>query len=248
MKSKTSTTNRVKSFFEGYAKKSNSGPSWDSLSNQYEADMLVRTINLPKGARLLELGCGTGRCALPLLRKGYAVTGVDISGNSLKVLKERAATQCLSTHLDIVESDLSKPLEHSHFDAAYCVSTLHLLSENEAGILQIFKNMVSCVKEGGIITIVQPNPLNPLFYLFYLFSKQADWHIEKNIWRFNLKRLQRLLKKTGLVDVTYKYYGFLPTRWINKAPFIYKINSLLNKLPGIQHLSAFIFIRAIKPL
>jgi len=40
---------------------------------------------------LLELGCGTGRVALPLVRAGYSVTGMDISAPMLRRARTRRA-------------------------------------------------------------------------------------------------------------------------------------------------------------
>jgi SAM-dependent methyltransferase len=40
---------------------------------------------------VLELGCGTGRIALPLVRAGYAVTGMDISAPMLRRARTRRA-------------------------------------------------------------------------------------------------------------------------------------------------------------
>lgn len=39
--------------------------------------------------QLLELGCGSGRLTLPLLRDGHRVTGVDLSADMLQRLRER---------------------------------------------------------------------------------------------------------------------------------------------------------------
>ncbi len=39
---------------------------------------------------MLELGCGTGRILIPLVEKGIAVEGVDISAGMLELLTEKA--------------------------------------------------------------------------------------------------------------------------------------------------------------
>src|SRR5215831_7862562 len=41
-------------------------------------DELVRLAELLPGARLLEVGCGTGKATIPLARRGFAVTCVEI--------------------------------------------------------------------------------------------------------------------------------------------------------------------------
>ena len=55
-----------------------------------EVAFLVDLLELPEGARILDVGCGPGRHAIELARRGYAVTGVDISRRFLDVAAERA--------------------------------------------------------------------------------------------------------------------------------------------------------------
>jgi len=49
-------------------------------------DDLARLAELRAGARLLEVGCGTGKATIPLARRGYQITGLEIGAN----LAERA--------------------------------------------------------------------------------------------------------------------------------------------------------------
>lgn len=46
--------------------------------------------NLPEGAHLLDLGCGTGQLTQQLLVKGYKVTGLDVSEGMLRYACENA--------------------------------------------------------------------------------------------------------------------------------------------------------------
>jgi ubiquinone/menaquinone biosynthesis C-methylase UbiE len=58
----------------------------------YDDDIaMYRGLARERGDAVLELGCGTGRVAVPLARSGLAVTGVDISAAMLTRARERAA-------------------------------------------------------------------------------------------------------------------------------------------------------------
>ena len=46
---------------------------------------------LPPEGRILDLACGYGRIAVPLARRGFQVTGLDLSAPLLAVARERAA-------------------------------------------------------------------------------------------------------------------------------------------------------------
>jgi ubiquinone/menaquinone biosynthesis C-methylase UbiE len=63
--------------------------------NIREAEQFVSRLDLPPGARVLDLACGTGNLAIPLARRGMQVTGVDIAPNLLDQARERAAAEGL---------------------------------------------------------------------------------------------------------------------------------------------------------
>ena len=52
---------------------------------------LVSFLALPPEGRILDLACGYGRIAVPLARRGFQVTGLDVSAPLLAVARERAA-------------------------------------------------------------------------------------------------------------------------------------------------------------
>ena len=55
-----------------------------------EVDFVLELLELPAGASILDVGCGTGRHAVELARRGYAVTGLDLSSEMLRVAAEAA--------------------------------------------------------------------------------------------------------------------------------------------------------------
>ncbi|MFW5417855.1 class I SAM-dependent methyltransferase [Nocardiopsis sp. CNT-189] len=61
------------------------------LPAESEPDVIASAV--PTGARLLELGCGTGRVTRPLVERGFAVTAVDESPEMLERVAG-AATVC----------------------------------------------------------------------------------------------------------------------------------------------------------
>lgn len=62
----------------------------------YAADLpLWAELAADAGEAVLELGCGSGRVALDLARRGHAVSGLDDDESLLTVLRERAAAESL---------------------------------------------------------------------------------------------------------------------------------------------------------
>ena len=58
----------------------------DDVNYQEWADYIDAMLqkNGCPGKRLLDLGCGTGNISIPLAQKGYQVTGVDLSADSVR--------------------------------------------------------------------------------------------------------------------------------------------------------------------
>ena len=76
-------------------------------------------------ARLLDVGCGTGRYALWFAERGAAVTGID--GSPAMLAKARAK----APELRWLEGRLPLGIPRNRFDAAYSVFVVHHLSAGE---------------------------------------------------------------------------------------------------------------------
>ncbi len=50
------------------------------MGTRGEVDFIEKEINFDKTKRILDIGCGTGRHAIELAKRGYNVTGIDLSG------------------------------------------------------------------------------------------------------------------------------------------------------------------------
>lgn len=62
---------------------------------------------MPVGPRVLDAGCGTGRVAIELARRGYDVVGVDLDASMLGVARERApGLQWLQADLATLDLDV----------------------------------------------------------------------------------------------------------------------------------------------
>jgi len=88
----------------------------------------------------LEVGIGTGRIALPLIRRGYSYCGVDISERMLAVLR-RKIQQDLGqmppqVHLQMADAT-QLPYGDRCFDVVITVHVLHLIREWQQAIAEI---------------------------------------------------------------------------------------------------------------
>ena len=94
-----------------------------------------------EGARILEVGTGTGRISIPLLERGADLTGCDLSGKMLSRQREKYPAARL------VQSDaVSLPFPSQYFEAVLVVHVMHLIGPWKESLRE-FKRVL---KTGGV--------------------------------------------------------------------------------------------------
>jgi len=150
---KKDVTERVKSFYE-----ENPFPNYEgldsslSLRQKAEEGIFARLLDeqIPHGALILEVGCGTGQLSNFLgLRWGRAVFGTDICLNSLKLAHEFKQKNGIE-NTAFVQMNLFRPAFRTEsFDVVICNGVLHHTSDPFTG----FKSITKLLKKGGFIII-----------------------------------------------------------------------------------------------
>jgi SAM-dependent methyltransferase len=85
------------------------------------------------GGRVVELGVGTGRIAVPIARSGISVVGVDSSSRMLALCRERAEREGVAELLDLRLGDLRHPPVEGPVKLVICPfrSYLHLHTDHQ---------------------------------------------------------------------------------------------------------------------
>jgi 2-polyprenyl-3-methyl-5-hydroxy-6-metoxy-1,4-benzoquinol methylase len=87
-----------------------------------EIDFIDRALGLAPGGRVLDLGCGFGRHAIPLAHRGYRVTGVDLSQTLLDAAQKIGRE--LGVEVTWLRRDMRDLSELGPFDACVCLYTV----------------------------------------------------------------------------------------------------------------------------
>ena len=128
-----------------------------------ECDFIEREINYDKTARILDIGCGTGRHAIELAKRGYNVTGIDLSESQLKRAKEKASAENLE--ISFIRYDARKLSYLNEFDLVImlCEGGFSLMETDEMNF-QILQNASNALKPQGKLIFTTLNGLFPLFH------------------------------------------------------------------------------------
>lgn len=115
-----------------------------------EIDFLVDALGLQTGMRVLDAGCGPGRHALELARRGISVVGIDTSPDFLALA--RAGTDDLP--VEFHELDVRELTYDQEFDAAICLCQggFGLLGGAD-GELEVVTRFANALRPGGKLAL-----------------------------------------------------------------------------------------------
>lgn len=134
-------------FFDGHAPVYND--NCFTKNTVAEVDFLVQELGLAPGAAILDVGCGTGRHSIELARRGYAVTGIDLSEGMLEQAKKSAREAGVTVTLR--QANAAQFSLDARFDAVICLceGAFGLLGRQDDAIAQplaILRNVAAVMK------------------------------------------------------------------------------------------------------
>ncbi len=113
-----------------------------------EAIVAALAAAFPARARVLDLGAGSGRFALPLAAQGFRVVAADLAAEMLAHLRAKQPPGAASPAS--VQADACRlPFRRVAFPAAFSVHTLHLVADLNAAVAEIAR----VVQLGGVFAL-----------------------------------------------------------------------------------------------
>jgi 2-polyprenyl-3-methyl-5-hydroxy-6-metoxy-1,4-benzoquinol methylase len=128
-----------------------------------ECDFIEQELSFDKSFKIIDVGCGTGRHSIELTKRGYNVTGIDLSDSQLAWAKEKAKQAGLK--IDFQKHDARNLPFKAQFDAAImlCEGGFSLMETDEMNF-EILKNVTKALKNKAKFIFTTLNGLFPLYH------------------------------------------------------------------------------------
>jgi ubiquinone/menaquinone biosynthesis C-methylase UbiE len=111
-------------------------------------DKLVAHLQPKTGAKMLDVACGKGRHSMQLAEKGFDVTGIDLSSESIA-----EALLSEDDHLHFYEHDMRLPFWINYFDVAFNFFTSFGYFKTQREHDNAIRSIVTSIKPGGIFVM-----------------------------------------------------------------------------------------------
>ncbi len=111
-----------------------------------EVEEILRLLAVRPRSAVEDLGCGRGRHAIPLARRGHRVTGVDLSEKMLGIARARARKEGVS--VEWVREDMRVFRRPGAFDLCLSLFTSFGYFQDEENQM-VLDNVGASLKEGG---------------------------------------------------------------------------------------------------
>ncbi|WP_407529322.1 class I SAM-dependent methyltransferase [Methylobacterium oryzisoli] len=116
-----------------------------------QADAVAACLDLPEAAAVLDLAGGYGRIAIPLARRGYRLTVLDLSQVFLQAGRERA--EALGVGIRWHHGDMREVLQEDAFDAVVNLFTSFGYFESDGDNEDVLRAAYESLRPGGRLLV-----------------------------------------------------------------------------------------------
>lgn len=180
-------------------------------------DNLISNLKINTNSLILDMPCGKGRHSIYLNKKGFNVTGVDLSPHSIQCSNRFAnATLAFFVH------DMRKVFKENYFDAVLNLFTSIGYFENKNENADVINAAAQCLKTGGIFVLDFMNVKKTVNCLVDAETKQIDGIL------FEIKRWvekNNIIKQIDIIDGEKKFTYFEKVNTLTLADFTIWMNS-----------------------
>ena len=134
-----------------------------------------------KKGKLIDIGCGQGRNAVPLAEIGFQVTEIDNSEVGITQMLNKAHKK--NVRIDAHITDIYKYADYKDFDFFLLDSMFHFQKKDRLKELKLIDKIITDAKENSIITFCIQNTGKKIDVLNEFVNKLAltTQHLEKDL-------------------------------------------------------------------
>jgi cyclopropane-fatty-acyl-phospholipid synthase len=129
---------------------------------RHKLELSARKLDLARGDRVLDLGCGWGSFALYAAEeRGCRVTAVNLAGEQVRYLREEVARRGLSGRIEVLETDGARLEVSRPWDKVAVIG----MSEHVEDKPAFFRRLAQYTRPGGLLlfhSIMTPRPVEEL--------------------------------------------------------------------------------------
>ena len=191
-----------------------------------------------KPRTILDLGCGTGNHDLPLARRGFSVTGLDLSRPQLAIARRKAREAGLRIRL--VRGDMRSFDLGTSFDAAICMFGAfgYLLKTTDA--VRCLRSVRRHLPPDGLFAFEfwQSSAVRPSPYQSWFHRKGRE---------FELVRLSeaRYDSRTKVLAVEFRFFVFRGRRTLDRFDETHRVRTYsLPEMRAVLRRGGFDLVRA----
>lgn len=115
-----------------------------------EVDFLIDTLTIKPDDHILDVPCGFGRHTIELAKRGFIMTGIDISAEYIQKLNEQVDTEKLP--VQVIQGDVLTTKLGRSFDGAYCLGNSFGYVDY-TGMAVFIENVSDALKPGARFVI-----------------------------------------------------------------------------------------------
>lgn len=166
------------------------------IFNFWEQRLILKCFSgVARGAHIVDVPCGTGRLADPLLSHGYHVHGIDISRSMLRVAEERLkhyGPWFTQEVLDVMTMDRS----NADYDGVLCARVLmHFPIDQQIAFLSRASRL------SKKIVVINHGVDTPYQRLRRRIKKWLGMNAVPARFPIKARDIQKLLKESGLIEI-----------------------------------------------
>jgi ubiquinone/menaquinone biosynthesis C-methylase UbiE len=231
-------------FFDAHA----SADTYDVFTPQANARLIAafaRLTGLPPGARIADLGCGSGVFTELLRQAGYNSVGLDISPKLI------ALGRVKYPGLELREGDAENlPFESASLDGVLLSGLVHHFPDPRRLAGEVYR----VLKPGGHFMAFDPNRANPFMWLYRdraspFYSPVGVTENERPVKAGEVAQVFRnegfRVQTDYLAGLAYRYVASQRTRGL--LPVYNFIDSMVFNLPVMKPLRPFVLTSGEKP-